>query len=400
MLLPVKERQPAIGLINREINVEKSSLSPSLSSHVPEQINLDVLKKELNEWNLLPLKKEKEQKEQISDYKVYKLLGKGGFAKVYYGINRKEGKKLAIKVLKKKEVNKNDSAKLRVKKEIKIQNFLKHKNILKIFTFFEDKQNIYLTLELCPYGDMLQYLKSKRPNLILEEEVRMILDQVVDALIYLHSFNILHRDLKLSNLLIYDQSTIKLSDFGLATQIQEDIGEQKTLCGTLNYISPEIIHRKPYNLQSDLWSLGCLTYTLLTGKAPFEGTNIKETIKKVSNVEYNLPEGISLEAVQLIQSLLRFEPRKRIQLKDLLMLPFFHKNRLRLNLDLLYLKDNTKEEKQSNSITDIELNNHIYNKDININNNNNNNIISIDNQNQKNYFTVNNTNNGKIIILL
>ena len=220
----------------------------------------------------------------------------------------------------------------RVEHEVKIHYQLKHPSILELNTFFEDKNYVYLVLELCHKGEMGRYLKAtataagghnnNRPSLS-EDETRHYLKQVVDGMLYLHSYGILHRDLTLSNLLLTKDMHVKISDFGLATQLHQADEKHFTMCGTPNFISPEIASRAAHGLEADVWSLGCLVYTLLCGRPPFDTDGIRNTLNRVMSAEYALPPHLSAEAKDLIASLLKKNPHERIPLNKVIFLIYY-----------------------------------------------------------------------------
>ncbi|KAI8802483.1 hypothetical protein BJ742DRAFT_873207 [Cladochytrium replicatum] len=261
---------------------------------------------------------------RIKDYQLNELLGRGGFATVYRATSLHSetlGQQVAIKIMDKNAIQTANLIR-RVSNEVTIHFSLSHHSILGLYTYFENTTHVYLVTELCINGELFQYL-SKRGRLT-EPEVRSIMFQVVKGVEYLHGLGIIHRDLKLSNLLLTDRFDVKIADFGLAVKINGREGEQKTMCGTPNYISPEIVTRKPYGLASDLWSLGCMFVTMLTGKPPFETNAVKRTLDKVSRVDFELPGYISPEARDLILRLLQKDPEKRPNASLILSHPFFH----------------------------------------------------------------------------
>jgi polo-like kinase 4 len=144
--------------------------------------------------------------ESIKDYNVYEQLGQGGFAQVYRAQVKESSKEVAIKMIDKKTMKASRMTQ-RVEHEVKIHYQLKHPSILELFTFFEDKNYVYLVLELCHNGEMQRYLKNRQKSLN-EDETRHYLKQVVDGMIYLHSYGILHRDLTLSNLLLTKEMNV------------------------------------------------------------------------------------------------------------------------------------------------------------------------------------------------
>ena len=271
--------------------------------------------------------------ESIKDYNVYEQLGQGGFAQVYRAQVKQNGKEVAIKMIDKKTMKASRMTQ-RVEHEVQIHYQLKHPSILELYTFFEDKHYVYLVLELCHNGEMQRNLKTRQKSFD-EDEARHFLKQVVDGMIYLHSHSILHRDLTLSNLLLTKEMNIKIADFGLATQINTPDEKHFTMCGTPNFISPEIASRNAHGLEADVWSLGCMMYTFLTGKPPFDTEGIRNTLNKVVQAEFEMPKYLSNEAQDLITCLLRKNPMDRIPLTKVLEHPFMTKQRHKMIPTLL-----------------------------------------------------------------
>ena len=187
--------------------------------------------------------------------------------------------------------------------EIQIQSSLDHPSIVKLHTFFEDSESVYLLLELCEGGELFTHIQGP----LSEEETRDLMTQLVDGVGYLHSKGIIHRDLKLGNLfLTHDKRSLKIGDFGLAAQLSSAQAERDTLCGTPNYISPEVLMRKPYGLSSDVWSIGCILYACLTGSPPFESKSVELTLKMIREMDFAFPPSVSDSAKELIQSCLLY----------------------------------------------------------------------------------------------
>lgn len=126
----------------------------------------------------------------------------------------------------------------------------------------------------------------KRRKALTEPETRYYMKQILQGVTYLHERRIIHRDLKLGNLFLDDDLHVKIGDFGLAARIEYDGERKKTLCGTPNYIAPEILNRKGHSFEVDIWSVGCIMYTLLIGKPPFETTKLKDTYERIKKCEY------------------------------------------------------------------------------------------------------------------
>ncbi|XP_057403209.1 serine/threonine-protein kinase PLK4 isoform X2 [Balaenoptera acutorostrata] len=226
----------------------------------------------------------------------------------------------------------------RVQNEVKIHCQLKHPSILELYNYFEDNNYVYLVLEMCHNGEMNRYLKNRRKP-FSENEARHFMHQIITGMLYLHSHGILHRDLTLSNLLLTRNMNIKIADFGLATQLKMPHEKHYTLCGTPNYISPEIATRSAHGLESDIWSLGCMFYTLLIGRPPFDTDTIKNTLNKVVLADYEMPTFLSREAKDLIHQLLRRNPADRLSLSSVLDHPFMSRNSSTKSKDLGTVED-------------------------------------------------------------
>lgn len=216
----------------------------------------------------------------------------------------------------------------RVRQEVGIHARLKHPSILELYTFFEDTNHVYLILELAHNGTLHRFL-AERQKTLNELESANIVSQVVNGLLYLHSNSIMHRDISMSNLLLTASMHVRVSDFGLATQLLSGGGSYEnkhtTLCGTPNYISPEVASRSSHGLKTDVWSLGCLLYTLLVGRPPFDTNGVKSTLTQVVMGSYSIPDHLSAEARDLIQRLLCKDPMKRIEIHQVATHPFMLK---------------------------------------------------------------------------
>ncbi|KAI9100691.1 hypothetical protein DFS34DRAFT_615441 [Phlyctochytrium arcticum] len=272
-----------------------------------------------------PQRASKKFSDRIDDYEIKEMLGKGGFGLVHRAVCKNAGlagKEVAIKMIDKR-LMKAANMTLRVANEVEVHWQLHHPSILSLYNYFEDPSYVYLVMELCRNGELYGYI-HRRGEPLREEEARGVMTQIVRGVLYLHANGIIHRDLKLSNLLLTDQFDVKIADFGLAVKLSDPDGEQKTMCGTPNYISPEIVSRQPYGLASDVWSLGCMVVTILTGKPPFESRAVKNTLDRVSRVDYSLPDHISPEARDLVNRLLQKDPKTRIPLTKVLTHEFFN----------------------------------------------------------------------------
>lgn len=199
-------------------------------------------------------------------YKRLRFFGKGGFAKCYEIMDVVTGEVYAGKIVSKKLMMKHNQ-KEKMTQEITIHKSLNHRNIVGFHSFFDDPLNIYIVLELCKKRSMMEL--HKRRKVITDYECRYYIHQVLTGVKYLHDRHIIHRDLKLGNLFLNDDLHVKIGDFGLATKIEFEGERKKTLCGTPNYIAPEILNKKGHSYEVDVWSIGCVMFTLLVGQPPF-----------------------------------------------------------------------------------------------------------------------------------
>ncbi|XP_037071368.1 serine/threonine-protein kinase PLK4-like [Pollicipes pollicipes] len=262
--------------------------------------------------------------ESIEAYDVLNPIGKGGFACVYQARCKWSGRDVAIKMIDKQLMKANGMVE-RVRQEVRIHSRLKHPSILELYTFFEDDEAVYLVLELCVNGELGKHVRNK--GALVEDEAREYVRQIVEGMLYLHSNKILHRDLSLSNLLLDDRYHTKIADFGLATQLSSLEERHKTMCGTPNYISPEVATRSWHGMEADVWALGCMLYTMLVGRPPFDTDGVRSTLTKVVMSDVKIPAQISPEATGLITGLLKKNPSERLPLTAVLQHPFMTRNR-------------------------------------------------------------------------
>ena len=261
---------------------------------------------------------------QIRKYYKGRLLGKGGFAKCYEFSCAENKKIFAGKVIAKSSLVKS-RAKQKLISEIKIHKSLHHPQIVAFEHYFEDTENVYILLEICQNQTLNDLLKRRKR--LTEIEVQCYIVQLIKALKYLHSHRVIHRDLKLGNLFLTDKMELKVGDFGLATKLDFEGERKRTVCGTPNYIAPEILDGKTgHSYEVDIWSLGVIIYTLIIGKPPFETRDVKTTYKRIKMNAYSFPENaiISEAAKNLISQILVTDPSKRPSLDQILIHDFFN----------------------------------------------------------------------------
>ncbi|CAH2262155.1 serine/threonine-protein kinase polo [Pararge aegeria] len=253
-------------------------------------------------------------------YQRLRFFGKGGFAKCYEIQDIATNQVYAGKIVSKKLMVKS-SQRDKMSQEIDIHRSLKHKHVVGFHNFFEDSLNIYIVLELCKRRSMMEL--HKRRKAITEPETRFYMHQILLGVQYLHSQRIIHRDLKLGNLFLDDDLHVKIGDFGLAAKIEYEGERKRTLCGTPNYIAPEILTKTGHSFEVDIWSLGCIMYTLLVGKPPFETSTLRDTYKRIKLCEYRIPSSLRKPAASMIVLQLQSVPAKRPPVDKLLQHEFF-----------------------------------------------------------------------------
>uniref|UniRef100_A0A8C1PRN1 Serine/threonine-protein kinase PLK n=1 Tax=Cyprinus carpio TaxID=7962 RepID=A0A8C1PRN1_CYPCA len=252
-----------------------------------------------------------------------KLLGKGGFARCYEMTDLANNKMYAVKVIPQSRVSKPHQRE-KITNEIELHKSLQHKHVVKFSHHFEDQDNIYIFLELCSRKSLAHIWKAR--HTLTDPEVRYYLKQIISALKYLHNKGILHRDLKLGNFFVNENMDLRLGDFGLAAKLETVEQRKKTICGTPNYLAPEVLNRQGHGTESDVWSLGCVMYTLLCGNPPFETLDLKETYKCIKEVRYSLPQSLTPSAQKLISAVLQKDPSDRLTLDQILAHEYFTKS--------------------------------------------------------------------------
>ncbi|GAA5832991.1 hypothetical protein JCM3766R1_000387 [Sporobolomyces carnicolor] len=258
----------------------------------------------------------------LSSFEIGRPLGKGKFGRVYMARTKTEPKYIvALKCLFKEEIVKNKVEK-QVRREIEIQSNLAHENILRLHGYFHDEKRIFLILEFAGKGEL--YKQLSRVHRFSEKRSSRYISQMTDALIYLHAKHVIHRDIKPENLLIGVNGELKIGDFGWSVHAPGN--RRSTLCGTLDYLPPEMIESKEHTDKVDLWALGVLTYEFLVGSPPFEDlSGHAATYKKICKLDYTIPATVSPEAADLIRKLLRYNPQDRLPLKEVAVHPWIKK---------------------------------------------------------------------------
>ena len=261
-------------------------------------------------------------KENSITYRRGRKLGEGGFGEVYEFFIEGSKEKRAIKIISKSRIN-DPQSKSAFEYEKKFNELLDFKYLCKCHNIIEDEQNTYFILDYMPNQTLDQLAKKRK---LTELEIKHYCFELLLALEYLHKMNIIHRDIKLSNVLLNENMEVRLCDFGLA--IENGFKEQKSICGTFNYIAPELFNKRggiKYSFKTDIWAFGILMYSLFYNKIPFKKENEKKFDFNFNNIESAFPKDIhiSKEAKELLKKILVKDPDYRIKIEGIKASSFF-----------------------------------------------------------------------------
>jgi tRNA A-37 threonylcarbamoyl transferase component Bud32 len=250
-------------------------------------------------------------------YQLKNCIGQGSFGKVYHAVSVLTGKDVAIKKFEKAEMSTQDCQD-KVLREASILNRLDHPNIARMLEVFENKGNYFFVMEQAKQGDLLQLIKQKGP--LTEDLARMIIVQVVHGLQHCHSRDVLHRDIKLDNIVLSDNFIAKLCDFGISRVLRK--GDRLfDDSGTQAYTAPEVVEGRGYSgFASDVWSLGIVLFVIAIGKVPFKGADAKETQELILKGEFTFPHNVNLSPAlkDLLTRMLTVDPKLRITTEQIL----------------------------------------------------------------------------------
>nr|XP_046174747.1 serine/threonine-protein kinase MARK2 isoform X7 [Oncorhynchus gorbuscha] len=256
-----------------------------------------------------------EETPHIGNYRLLKTIGKGNFAKVKLARHVLTGKEVAVKIIDKTQLNSSSLQKLF--REVRIMKLLNHPNIVKLFEVIETEKTLYLVMEYASGGEVFDYLVAH--GRMKEKEARAKFRQIVSAVQYCHQKCIVHRDLKAENLLLDSDMNIKIADFGFSNEFVMG-SKLDTFCGSPPYAAPELFQGKKYDgPEVDVWSLGVILYTLVSGSLPFDGQNLKELRERVLRGKYRIPFYMSTDCENLLKKFLILNPTKRGSLEQQIM---------------------------------------------------------------------------------
>ncbi|XP_015591306.1 aurora kinase C [Cephus cinctus] len=307
-LMPPPKLPPPLKSVDQQPSQKDKENVKSTEQKV-DQANKEDSKKKGKD-NIEPAKKW-----VLGDFDIGKPLGKGKFGNVYLAREKKSKFIVAMKVLFKAQIKTAD-VEHQVRREIEIQTHLRHPNILRMYGYFHDDRRIYLILEYAPKGELFKQLHSQPDKRFDDVRTATYISQLADALKYCHSKNVIHRDIKPENLLLGMHGELKMADFGWS--VHAPSSRRETLCGTLDYLPPEMVLGKTHNHTVDLWGVGVLCYECLVGNPPFLAQTYDETYMKIRKAQYKFPSFVSEGARDLISKLLVVDPEGRLSLDGIL----------------------------------------------------------------------------------
>ncbi|KAJ1723030.1 MAP/microtubule affinity-regulating kinase 4 [Coemansia erecta] len=270
---------------------------------------------------------QRERREQrIGDFIIKQTLGKGTFSKVCMAEHRATKQKFALKFIKPNspQGGSTDKHNIRVEREIKLLSLLYHPNIVRLYDVVQTPKFTMIVMEHNSGGELLHYIRKR--GRLHENEARGFFRQIVSAMDYTHRNCIIHRDLKLENVMLDHENRIRIIDYGFANTFEWD-KQLSTFCGSPFYAAPEMVNGIKYiGPEVDIWSMGVILFFMLCGRTPFEGENLKEIYDKISRGKFTTPPFLSKEAQSLLQQMLTVNPKHRISMRNIVDHPWSNKD--------------------------------------------------------------------------
>ncbi|EGR29368.1 protein kinase domain protein [Ichthyophthirius multifiliis] len=250
-----------------------------------------------------------EKKKTIDDFVTKVVLGKGTYAKVVLVKKKDNNKYYAMKMIKKEKLQKQRQID-NVLIERNVLEGMNHPFIIKLYYSFQTQYKFYFILEYCPGGELFSLLK--KCQVFTEDQTRFYIAQIIVALEYLHSNDIIYRDLKPENVMIDVEGYIRITDFGLSKNKLEGDKLAYSICGTPEYMAPELLRQEGYAKPADWWTLGALVYECLTGTPPFYLQNQAQMFQQILSAQLQFPSYLSNNCINFIDGLLQKNPQQRL----------------------------------------------------------------------------------------
>ena len=264
-----------------------------------------------------------EPEPKISDFEILKELGAGSFGRVYLVTHKITKAQYAIKAIDKRNKT-NIEEKPYFRREIEIMYKIHHPNVVRLFSHFEDDNYCYFIMEFVQKGNIYSLISQDKTKRLSNNLIANLMKDVISAVYFLHKMNppIIHRDIKPENVLLAEGNVAKLTDFGWSNYMQDD-EKRTTVCGTPIYLAPEIIDETGHDEKVDVWCIGILLFELSTGNIPFLGNNIETLKSNIRNMNISWPRDINPEIKNLISKILKYDPKARISIPEILNHSFF-----------------------------------------------------------------------------
>ncbi|CAD8189211.1 unnamed protein product [Paramecium octaurelia] len=288
-------------------------------------------------------------------YQSIKLLGSGSFGSVFLVKELNTKQEYACKIISKLHIQKYDASSM-IYNEIKIHSSCNHKNIVRVYSYWEDNNNIYILLEYCSKGHLIE---PKTP--FNDDDVFQVFHQILEGVNYLHQNKIIHRDLKFENILIHEDGTLKLCDFGWAIKVDQ-LPVPNVMCGTTEYMPPEVVSKCSLDFKLDSWSLGVILFVLLYGKFPFLGENQDQLIRNILFDQLIIPRrtDINEDLANLIQALLIKNSQLRPSIEQVYLCKWMKFNMKLHNIFNHYENEQLKQKVKQKNISLKVVNNSLY----------------------------------------
>jgi tRNA A-37 threonylcarbamoyl transferase component Bud32 len=269
--------------------------------------------------NSLTLQQREQSFSSVDFYSIGKVLGEGAYGKVLNATHIMTGQKVAVKTFEKAKLV-DLVARKRVSREIRILKYLDHPNIVQLFEVIDQPQRRYIIMEFAAGGDLCKYVRDCKR--LSENECHRIFCQILSGLAHCHAKGIVHRDIKLDNILLDSNKNVKIVDFGFSVPFERDQLLKKA-CGSPSYAAPEIVSRRQYSpTPVDVWSFGVVLYAMICGYFPFQGANSQELCRKIVKGKFDMPSWVPESCKDHIRSMLTVDPTQRITIENVALHPW------------------------------------------------------------------------------
>jgi len=313
---------PRVCKYNRYSHDTRQSKTEPIYRKITRLVDKTEYRKKNTEQSRCPTNRRTKKPWKLDDFEIGQPLGTGRFGKIVLAREKRTKFVCALKILLKEQLKK-ANIEHQVRREIQIQYHLKHANILKLYGYFWDEIHVFIILEWAKGGALFKQLRAKKR--FDEDTAAKYIMTLANALDYIHKLHVIHRDIKPENLLLDSNGNLKLADFGWS--VHTPLHMRTTVCGTLDYLPPEMVMGQQHDEKVDNWSLGVLTYEFIVGRPPFEAPGEKSTCRRIRACELYFPSHVSSDAENFIRCLLQPDPARRMKVSDIYQHPFIRKSK-------------------------------------------------------------------------